>query len=1173
MGGCALQEAPPRVDSVDPNWAWTGEATDIDVVGSQFFPTPVVDANSNRIDEGFAVELERDGVRVDLDAVELEDWGHLSARVPEGLAVGVYDLVVVGPEGEEGRLDAGFTVTDNRADHLELDFEAMPYQVGEQVVVRIHLLDPLDTRVPEDFGVTLRAWVDGDTDTELSLTATGLGDPVGSGTEVSGTLGAGDGWVALSSTAPANVWLGVIPSDFSSPVSGDEVFVPFTAGELDRVQIDLLDESLDYEAGTPFPVGFVLRDEFGNALSDKSARLTLGDACGGTVVPDTIDFVGSVQQDITFLRATGESCTSTRLEVDGTATGESAGFGVHAGEVALLDVEATDSSPTQVTAGEEEFTLRIVARDAYLNIVEGYQRDIGFRDDAGGLDTEQGIGAATCLIAWNKGERYCSVVLERSAQAVRVEVIDSEGLSGWSDDVVEVVPADVEGGLLEHALSETAAGATFELTLSALDRFGNLVELDVNGADTVAFDDGYGTLFCALSGPDEGRSVFDCVATTAADPVVFNAEIASRSLNVSAAAVTVTNGPLADVEMTVPSTVVAGDNFTLSAVAQDAYGNAYTNGDPSLELRDSTGTLSPVTATLDSAGLYTGSSFSLTESGTVTITASQGGTDLGSASLEVEAAEMSGIAVTFEQPWAWLSESTTVAVRGVDAYGNSVPDFTGPVALSSQQSLFIAVNVEDFTDGEAEAVLTWDSAGLQDRIVATSSGFAGSSQGIDALDDDCAEGPSAALQLDGGDHAVSCILSGSASATADFSGSAAGASSVSAYHFHDGDGGYSRGTATSSGVTVTDPGAWLTELVVADADACGARATAGFWANDKGEAAGPLTVTTSDSTRTAGGSASTADATITVSASDCAGDVPTVTDVYIRTDLGEISSGASSTGEGLALSLSGTSGSVTWSAQNIRHDGTATVHAGVLSGAAHGSTTIEVSGESARPQVAWVDPMGATEELLDALTVGFTESLLGSIDYDTLVTVTGPSGELDLSTSVDDDELTVSFDSEQDASDGVFTLQLSGDIRDASGNKLDGDFDGTNAGFSSVFGDVTDEGLEMDSCSLSAKKITPDGDDGSGVEADSADAAVSSASTPEWWLLQVWSADGERVRTARTTPTGASDSLTWDARDDDGHVVAAGSYRMDVSAIDAQDNVSEACELSVRISESYAALE
>ena len=1172
MGGCTLQAADPVVTSVDPAWAWTGEETDITVHGDAFFPTPVVDANSTRMDEDFVVELQRQGAVVELEAVDLDDWESLSARVPEGLEVGTYDLVVRSPDGEEGRLDAGFTITDNRADHLQLEFDARPYQVDEQVVVRINLLDPLDGRVPEDFGVTVRVWLDDDEEAVLELSGTGLGDAIGSATELTGSLNAGDGWVALSASSPANVWIGVEPSDLSSPVSGDEAFVPFTTGELDRVQLDLVDEG-PYEAGAPFSVGFTLQDEFGNDLLDKAARLTLADGCGGTVVPDEIDFVGSVLQDVTFLRATGASCTTTRLEVQGTATGESAAFAVSAGDVALLEVSPTDASPAAVTAGEEELTLRIVARDAYLNTVEDYARDIDFRDDVGGLDSEQGIGSMDCLIAWNDGERYCSVGLERAAAEVFVEVVDSEGLSGWSSSSVEVVPAVAEDMYFEHGVTEGTAGAVLDTTLDVVDRFDNLIQLDLLGTDPVSFDDGAGTLSCAWSGMSDGSHLFACSTTTATEATVFTADVPSRGLAASTASLRVVNGALADFAMTVPASTVAGESFTLSGIGRDAYGNAYTEGDPSVELRDDTDTLSPVTVTLDGDGLYSGTGFQLTvASDEVTIAASQGGTDLGSAQIEVLPGDMSAISVEFPEPWVWVGDEVQCDVRGVDAYGNTVPDFAGPVTLSSNQGLFIAETVNDFTAGEAEVAISWDSAGLQDRVVGTSTSYSGTSVSLDALDDDCADGPGAELLLDGGSEAVSCILSGTASASADFSGSTSGTSGVAAYHFHDGDDGYTRSTSSSTSITVSEAGGWLTELVVADTDACGDRATAVFWANDKGEAAGPLSVTTSQSSRTAGGSAATADATITVTAEDCAGDVPTVTEVYVRTDLGEMSSGVTALSDGLALSLSGTSGTATWSAQNIEHDGTATIHAGVLSGAAHGSVEIVVSGESARPRVSWVDPSGTTAELFDEMTVAFSETLLESVDYDALVTVTGPSGELDLSTSVDDDELTVLFDSQQDADSGSFTLQLSANIRDTSGNKLDGDFDGTNASYSSVFGDVDDDGISVDSCSTTIKKFTPDGNAGSGVESDEVDLSVVADATPEWWLLEVYDASSDRVRSARSAPTSSTDTVSWDGRGDDGMLVRAGTYRLDVSTIDAQDNVSVACEGSIRAVEHYVAL-
>ena len=1161
LSGCVLDGGTPQVEQVSPDWAWTGEVTPVVVEGSDFFPLPTVDASRGvqSVDDAFQVMLVSDDASWMLEGVELVDWTRIEARVPSGLPVGRYDVRLVAPDGAEDLVEGGFTITDSRADHLAIDFDARPYEVDEQAVVRFQLRDPLDELVNDDLRV--RVSIEADVSlASVDIGGAGLADPDADLGEVVGSLSDGQGWVAISASEPANIWLTVAPDDADSPIEGATTFIPVTTGALDSVDVSLPTQTFSATAGEGFDVTFVLRDENGSALPDTAARLYLSDACHGAVVPDEIDFVGNTTTPITLLRATDVDCPETRIQVTGSATGQSTGFEVAAAEVSLLQVRATDASPAELVAGQEDLMLRVTARDGYLNKVADYDLPIHFRDDVGGLDTLAGVGSMNCVTEWDAGERFCLVGLERAADEVFIEVYDGLGLSGDTEDPVAVLAADAAELLVEHSASEVVAGEAFEVRVHAEDAYYNRVELDPTGTQPMTVDDGFGTAECAWQSVSEERHTFSCTSTTATASTTLQVEIAGLSALSDVYAVT--NAGLSELDFTAPSSVTAGECFELQLAGFDAYGNPYTVGDPSITLRDTSGTLSPSGVSLDGSGAFTGSAFSITVSGASTITGSAGGTDIGSVAIDVDSAELSFLDVGVDAPYAWTGEDVEVLVRGTDAYGNTVESYAGPVSLTSETGLFITESVTSFTDGEATVSLAWDTAGLQDRVLASDTVVSGASRRVDALDV-CTEGPTAWLQLDSGDSSVACILSGTATATADFSGSSAGSSALSVYHLHDGQSGWTRGTSDASTVSTDVAGVYVAELVVVDEGLCGAHDTAVLWAAEKGEPAGPITVSSSDSSRTAGGTASTADATITVTAEDCAGDAPTTSTLYVRTDLGEMST-ASSASDGLTVTLSGRSATTTWSAQDTTYDGTASVHVGSLDGAAYGSTTIDVTGESARPQVAWVDPMGETSELFDTVTVGFTEDLLTSVDYGALVSLEGPDGTVDVSASLDGDTLTLTLDEQQDAAAGAWALGVGTDVRDTAGNKLDGQFDGTNAAFSSVFGDVGVASVSMQSC-VAGDTLTPDGLDGTGDEADELDIVVTADAAPAWWLLEV---DG--ARTQWVAASSASETVAWDGRGDDGLVVPAGSYTVSVSAIDANDNLSGACSRTVQVVEHYA---
>ncbi len=1172
--GCTLGELPPSIDQVLPDSSWTGEDTSVQVLGDNFHPLAVVDARRDevRLQHDFQLELLSGADSIELEGVSFRGYGELGALVPEGTPVGVYDLRLVGPNGLETTLSQGFTVRETRADHIELEFDARTYEVDEQVVVRMRLLDPLGELVPEAHPVVVMAETDAGS-TTLDLYGTGLSDgqPTKTGIGLSGSLHEGEGWVALSSSQPANVWLRV--ESLEAGVDGGEAFLPFTPGELGSVDIGLPTKSFQATAGEAFVVSLSLRDDKGNLLPDTSARLQLSDKCHGAVVPDEVDLVGQASKPVIFLRASDLDCPEASLVVTGTASGESAPFVVASGEPSELLVRPTDSSPEELTAGEEELMLRISARDDFGNRVGAYAEALEFVDDVGGLDTRSGLGSVNCVVDWDQGERFCLVGLTRAATEVNVTVLAADGLSGTTADPVLVRAAEPAALTATHDVSEVVAGETFELRVRVDDAFGNPVELDPS-SDSFAVDDGSGALTCAWTGTALDEQVLDCVATEAATGVRIQVELETWGLVNQTDTLDVINADLALVQLTAPTQVTAGALFSLSAQAFDSYGNAYREGDRSVDVSDDGVSLNVSSISLDGEGRYSGSGLTLTRSGSWTLTASRSGTSLGAAAIEVAAAALSSVAVELDEPVAWVGEDTPVRVRGIDSYSNTVTSYSGPVTLSSSSGLFITSQVSGFTSGELQTTLSFDSAGLQDRIDALDGdGYSGRSSRFDALDGDCASGPTAGLLLDASDEAVTCLVSGVAAVTADFSTSVPGASSLAAYHLGDGSGAWTRSSGTATSLSLGGVGVHVVELIVADSSACGASTSALAWVNEAGQAAGPLTVSAAHSSRTSGGTASKADTTITVTATDCAGDVPTDPILYVRTDLGELTTSVTAASDGLTASLSSGTASFTWSAQSSDRAGTVTVHAGVLSGAAYGATTLELTGESHRPQVAWVDPSGDSSELLDEIVVRFTEDLLVTADYDSLVSVTGSSGGLQLSTSLSGDELTIALQDSLDASADAYELELSADLRDTAGNKLDGAFDGINGSFVSSFGDVGDEGLSLSSCTPDSSLLTPDGLDGSGQEADEVDLAVSASGTPSWWLLQVYDSDGGLARTQRSAASASSETVSWDARGDDGRVLDPGTWTVELSSIDGSDNLSEACSNQIELLQHYLAPE
>ena len=103
-----------EVTGIDPSFGWSEGATPVTITGSEFAPVPRVFLNP--------MEATEDTVATALASVALVSDERLTAVVPAGLPTGLYDVVVVNPDGRVGLIEAeeladnqhtGFSVTED----------------------------------------------------------------------------------------------------------------------------------------------------------------------------------------------------------------------------------------------------------------------------------------------------------------------------------------------------------------------------------------------------------------------------------------------------------------------------------------------------------------------------------------------------------------------------------------------------------------------------------------------------------------------------------------------------------------------------------------------------------------------------------------------------------------------------------------------------------------------------------------------------------------------------------------------------------------------------------------------------------------------------------------------------------------------------------------------------
>ena len=1164
--GCAPSLPEPTLEAIAPVWGWNGESTDVTLVGTNLLPEVFAYADTrddHRVYADFQVELvNQDGLVIPLSGEELDTYRALSAQVPLGHPVGVYDVRLTTPSGTTTELENGFTITETRSDHLEFLVEEVAFQVHQTAVFGVLLADPDGQAVGEDLAVEI--WADPDQGAEgavFSLSGlkevSALTDRVG----LRGRLGSdGEAYLSMTTETPGGVRLYVEPEDDDSYIRGDEVFFDFAPGAIEEVKVTLPSKDFTAVAGQAFPVSLSVLDVYGNVVDDQGTDLWLEEVCGTYRVPVTV--VGSTSIQVAVTGATDASCTQNQLLVSGSASGASEMFGTIPGFSDSLRI--LPAGPI-ATAGVP-YPVFIWAEDAYGNTVQDYESVLNVTDSMGSLSS----------VSCEEGTiRYCILTLTKAGMDTVLIASDDHGATGESEPITVVAgPATVLS--ITGPSSPLVAGVAASVTAQVADSFDNPVAIDPTGADVFSAEDGSGTATCDWEGePLPGTHDLACLTTQAGLAVSLVVSLDSLGLATAAEVVDVENAPLAQVVAVAnPDTVAAGESFTLDVVASDEFGNPYlVQTDPVLELGDPDLTLVPQVLTLEADGTGSGS-FVLTRSGDpVTVTISQAGAVLGTTDLFVSPADPDHLELDLEVDWAWLDAPVTVQVTAHDVYDNVVPDFSSPVLLASTQGSLNTADLTGFSGGIATGSLSWAGAVLADSVTALAdSGEAGTSDGIDILDADCVSPPTAVLTLAGQEEAVSCRVGGVATVTASFSGSTATAG-LSAYHLEDGQGSSQRLSVANTVLSTPDEGGWTVGLVVMDNDACGAETSGIWWTGDAdGEPVGPVALSTTHSQRTAG-SATNGATTVEVGATTCSGDVASGATLLVRADLGTLG-GLTATGAGLEVVLDSLGeASLTWSVETESHAGTASLEAGTGDGTSWGESTVTVAGDSARPTVVDAIPSGNTSELLEELVVVFSEPMTGSSLSSSTVTLEGPLGAVELA-AFDLDEagttLTVDLDSQLDTSLGEWNLTVTSSARDEAGNnRLDGEWSGASSDHVRMFGEVGIEEIEITSCLADTEVFTPDGDDGVGEERDSVSVQVTATGIPTWWELEVRDDAGGAVYTTREPSSASEVTMGWHGRGDDGFVVEEGSYTLAFSAFDAYDNQSLSCDAELILAQHY----
>jgi hypothetical protein len=1162
LGACEPPTLPaPTITGVEPARVWNGADIPVVIEGTNFLPRIDVDA------QGYGTDLDgdwevtllgADGSRVPLSGVSRQDPEHLLAVVGAGVQPGDYQIEVFGPSRQAVVSEPLLEVSVNQEVGLRVDYFDDPktYSADESVRLLFEAVGFDSERVFTDVPVLVT--LDG-ARVEIIHTASFEQHqelPLDEGVGFVAVLPDGQAVLPIDLRAPGRLDV-VARSAPGAPELQQGTLTLFIDGGSDLpAELRLPDGELGTgttpdpfvaTAGEPFELGITVRDADNSTILTEPLELTLTNTCGTLLRDVTVQGVTFVE--LTVERATDPDslCVDDQILVAAGAVGASETFQVVGGEPAFFELDFLDA---EVRAGEGT-QLLVRPTDAFGNTTS-YTGPIEITDDLGSL-TEVSCGA---------GEKFllCTVVGTVAGDDITVTASTPDGLTG-SVDGFTVRPAQTTGELFLSSPGKSAvAGERQELHVTFADVYGNPQETDdIDPSQLVLADeiDDATCVFESLMGSD---GVYGCTFTVARPRAVITAS--GFGVDRESPAFRVDNGPLAEVSLSAPASVVAGDAFTLVVSATDAFGNPYTvQADPLVELSDDLDGLQATSVTLDVDG-EAALSTSLVRAGSTVVRASQGGVELGSsATVLVSAGPTDGLSLSLGLPWAYVGEPAPLTVESVDAYGNRTA-LSGSATVTSSSGAG-APQVVTLVNGLATTDYTFVSAAVDETLSASvTAGPTGSTVPLYVVERCVSGGPVAALDFGGFSEALACLdpVSEQATLSASLGGSTPGASALVGYALAPEGGEAVTDVQPDLLLTLDEVGATRLQGLAVAADGCGDEVEGVAWVGlDDGSATGPIEMTVSVP------SVDPFDlATVDVQGVlDCARDPADSATVNLRTTAGELS-GVTPTGEGLQLVLDAVGdGSVDLETLGGLASSTLQVHAWVPSGAAGGLLEVPVVGDEINPTVIAQSPAGLELGTVSEVVLTFSEPLLPTTVLSSRFSVSGPAGVAvdTVSLSPEGDEVTVALSPSADGSAGAYTLTVSRELRDLAGRRLAGTWGGFADDYVGSFGDVGGS-VDPVTCALldpASGRFRPDGDDGAAEESDTVVLSLESGFTPAWWVVEVRDASGALVRQVWDVPLGPVDTWAWDGRNQLGQVVANGTYSVTVAPDDGVGNRGTAC--------------
>ncbi len=420
-------------------------------------------------------------------------------------------------------------------------------------------------------------------------------------------------------------------------------------------------------AGVAFGFELTARDGNGNLIEDFTGTVTFSSSDPGASLPGSYTFMAGdggrhAFGGIVLETAGDQTLTASSGDITSDAT-----IRIDAGAFDALRIAI---APEVVAGADADFT--VAAEDAFGNAIEDYAGTLTITS----TDPLADLPAPLTPNAATPG-RYAGTLSGGQAGEHTVTATDGAGLSASADYAVR---AGVASALELTAPATIGASIAFNATLTARDALGNAAD-SYTGNVTLTSSDALAILPAAhkFVAADKGVYAFTGVRLASAASQTLTASDGTLS---DTTTVDVIAGDAASIAITsAPTSVVAGQAFSLTIEFRDASGNRAADSDRALVVSGEGGELRALTANSAVAII---SNVVLTEASaasTITVRA----TDLGvedTTDIAVTPGPASRLTLTGPaSAVAGTAFSVTVSAR--DQYDNVAPDYRGVVRFTS----------------------------------------------------------------------------------------------------------------------------------------------------------------------------------------------------------------------------------------------------------------------------------------------------------------------------------------------------------------------------------------------------------------------------------------------------------------------------------------------------------